>query len=235
MRINNLLKGAFVLLLTCPTDHDKIYSTDFILQGDGCNMEDIRKIVAANIAALRKNAGYTQLTLAEKLQYSDKAVSKWESGASMPDAGVLLAIASLFGVTVDYLLQEDHTEADVPSAVSSGKKHKHRIIALLSVALVWLIATAVFVFLTFSPVQGPLWLSFVWAVPVSFVVAIVFNSVWGIHRRNYLYISLLMWTLLGAVYLTCLPQNLWLLFVIGVPGQIIILLWAGMQKKPKNP
>ena len=68
-------------------------------------MEDIRKIVAANIAALRKNAGYTQLTLAEKLQYSDKAVSKWESGASMPDAGVLLAIASLFGVTVDYLLR----------------------------------------------------------------------------------------------------------------------------------
>lgn len=196
-------------------------------------MEDIRKIVAANIAALRKNAGYTQLTLAEKLQYSDKAVSKWESGASMPDAGVLLAIASLFGVTVDYLLREDH--ADAPSPVSSGKKHRHCIIALLSVALVWLIATAVFVFLTFSPVEGFLWLSFVWAVPVSFVVALVFNSVWGIPRRNYLFISLLMWTLLGAVYLTCLSQNLWLLFVIGVPGQIIILLWAGMQKKPKNP
>lgn len=198
-------------------------------------MEDIRKIVAANIAALRKSAGYTQLTLAEKLQYSDKAVSKWESGASMPDAGVLLAIASLFGVTVDYLLREDHAAADAPAQGSGGRKHRHRIIALLSVALVWLIATAVFVFLTISQVKGPLWLSFIWAVPVSFIVALVFNSVWGVPRRNYLYISLLMWTLLGAVFLTCLPRNLWLLFVIGVPGQIIILLWAGMQKKPKNP
>ena len=143
-------------------------------------MEDIRQIVAANIAALRKNAGYTQLALAQKLQYSDKAVSKWESGASMPDAGVLLAIASLFGVTVN----------------------------------------------------GPMWLSFVWAVPASLIVALVFNSIWGKQRRNYLYISLLMWTFLGSVYLTCLSRNLWLLFVIGVPGQVIVLLWAGMQKRP---
>lgn len=194
-------------------------------------MEDIRQIVAANIAALRKNAGYTQLALAQKLQYSDKAVSKWESGASMPDAGVLLEIASLFGVTVDYLLQESHGEDRLPISPVADRRRRRLIIALLSVSLVWLLATAVFVFMTFSPVKGPMWLSFIWAVPASLVVALVFNSIWGVRRQNYLYISLLMWTLLGAVYLTCLPYNLWLLFVIGVPGQVIILLWAGMQKK----
>ena len=194
-------------------------------------MEDIRQIVAANIAALRKNAGYTQLALAQKLQYSDKAVSKWESGASMPDAGVLLEIASLFGVTVDYLLQESHGEDRLPISPAADRRRRRLIIALLSVSLVWLLATAVFVFMTFSPVKGPMWLSFIWAVPASLVVALVFNSIWGVRRQNYLYISLLMWTLLGAVYLTCLPYNLWLLFVIGVPGQVIILLWAGMQKK----
>lgn len=197
-------------------------------------MEDIRRIVAANIAALRKNAGYTQLALAQKLQYSDKAVSKWESGASMPDAGVLLAIASLFGVTVDYLLQENHGKEQLPASPGADRRRRHLIIALLSVALVWLLATAVFVFMTFSPIEGPMWLSFIWAVPASLIVALVFNSIWGVRRQNYLYISLLMWTLLGAVYLTCLPRNLWLLFVIGVPGQVIILLWAGMQKKPSG-
>ena len=195
-------------------------------------MKDIRRIVAANIAALRKNAGYTQAALAEKLQYSDKAVSKWESGASMPDAGVLMSIESLFGVTVDYLLQEEHAKEKLPTA--PDMRRRHLIISLLAVALVWLIATAVFVFLTFSPVEGPLWLAFIWAVPVSLIVALVFNSIWGRRRRNYVYISLLMWTLLGAVYLTCLPWNLWLLFVIGVPGQVIILLWAGMQKVEKK-
>ena len=168
-------------------------------------MEDIRQIVAANIAALRKNAGYTQLALAQKLQYSDKAVSKWESGASMPDAGVLLAIASLFGVTVDYLLQAEHGTQQLPISPTAGRRRQHLIIALLSV---------------------------VWAVPASLIVALVFNSIWGKQRRNYLYISLLMWTFLGSVYLTCLSRNLWLLFVIGVPGQVIVLLWAGMQKRP---
>ncbi len=197
-------------------------------------MNDIRQTVAANIASLRKNAGYTQLALAQKLQYSDKAVSKWESGASMPDAGVLLAIASLFGVTVDYLLQENHGKEQLPVSPAVGRRRRRLIITLLSVALVWLLATAFFVFMTFSPVEGPMWLSFIWAVPASLVVALVFNSVWGARRQNYLYISLLMWTLLGAVYLTCLPRNLWLLFVIGVPGQVIILLWAGMQKKPSG-
>ena len=184
------------------------------------------------IGSERKNLGLTQRDLAARLHVTDKAVSKWESGASMPDAGVLLSIASLFGVTVDYLLREEHAEEKIPAA--SALRRRHLIISLLAVALVWLIATAVFVFLTFSPAEGPLWLSFMWAVPASFIVVLVFNSIWGRRRRNYLYISLLMWTLLGAVYLTCLPWNLWLLFVIGVPGQVIILLWAGMQKVEKK-
>ena len=198
-------------------------------------MDDIRNTVARNIARLRREAGYTQLTLAEKLQYSDKAVSKWESGASIPDAGVLLEIARLFGVTVDYLLTGEHpAAAAAPEQISAARRNRHIFITLLSIALVWLIATAVFVALCFSPISGALWLAFVWAVPVSFIVAIVFNSVWGDPRHNYLYISILIWTLLAAVYLTLLSQNLWLLFVVGIPGQVIVILWREMRKKPKK-
>ena len=202
-------------------------------------MDDIRSTVARNIARLRREAGYTQLTLAEKLQYSDKAVSKWESGASIPDAGVLLEIARLFGVSVDYLLTGEHptapaVPAETAEQASASRRNRHIFITLLSVALVWLIATAVFVALCFSPLSGALWLSFVWAVPVSFIVAIVFNSVWGRPRQNYLYISFLIWTLLAAVYLTLLSRNLWLLFVVGIPGQVIVILWWEMRKKPKK-
>ena len=198
-------------------------------------MEDIRNTVARNIARLRREAGYTQLTLAEKLQYSDKAVSKWESGASIPDAGVLLEIARLFGVSVDYLLTGEHPAAlPTPEQISEGRRNRHIFISLLSIALVWLIATAALVARCFSPVSGALWLAFVWAVPVSFIVALVFNSVWGAPRRNYIYISFLIWTLLAAVYLTLLAQNLWLLFVVGIPGQVIVILWWEMRKKPKK-
>ena len=58
-------------------------------------------ITARNIAALRTQRKMTQLELGEALSYSDKAVSKWERGAAVPDAYVLLALSRLFGVSVD--------------------------------------------------------------------------------------------------------------------------------------
>ena len=195
-------------------------------------MEELKKIVAKNIAELRKNAGLTQLQLAEKLNYSDKAVSKWESGASIPDVAVLLSIANLFGVTVDYLLSEDHKipVREIVKGTMVGRRHL--VITLLSVALVWLIATAVFVAMTILSIAGA-WLSFIFAIPVSAIVLIVFNSIWGKKRLNYVYISILMWSSLLSVYLSLLSLNLWLIFLVGIPGQIIICLWAGM-KKPQS-
>ena len=67
-------------------------------------MENIKQIVAKNIADLRRASGLTQMEFAEKLNYSDKAVSKWERGDSLPDVAVLKQIADLFQVTLDYLV-----------------------------------------------------------------------------------------------------------------------------------
>ena len=55
-------------------------------------MEDIKKIISKNIQTLRKDADLTQSELAERLNYSDKAVSKWERGESVPDIVVLKQI-----------------------------------------------------------------------------------------------------------------------------------------------
>lgn len=79
-------------------------------------MDELKVIIAENIQSLRRDAGMTQAALAEKLNYTDKAVSKWERGESVPDVAVLRDIADLFGVTVDYLLRQDHT-ADRKSVV----------------------------------------------------------------------------------------------------------------------
>ena len=69
---------------------------------------DLKQTIAKNITALRQGRKMTQIELAEKLNYSDKAISKWERGESIPDVTVLKSIADLFGVTLDYLLQESH-------------------------------------------------------------------------------------------------------------------------------
>lgn len=190
---------------------------------------ELKNIIAKNIAELRKSNGLTQLALAEKLNYSDKAVSKWESGASIPDVAVLKEIADLFGVTVDSLLSEGCKQ----ESAAPTKKRTHLIITLLSVMLVWLIGTLVFAAMAIGGVEKNLWLSFVWCVPVSFIVVLVFNSIWGKRRANYLVISLLMWSLMAAVYLSVLKYNPWQLFILGVPGQIIICLWSGFKKNTR--
>lgn len=192
-------------------------------------MEDVRAAVAANIARLRTAQGLTQTSLAEKLNYSDKAVSKWERGESVPDIAVLVQLADLFGVSLDELVGRA-APASAPSAAARSRHVRiHIPVTCLSVLLVWLIATVVFVPLQLSGVPHS-WLPFLYAVPVSSIVWLVFNCIWfDPPRRNFLIVSILMWSLLAAVYLTllvCGGFNLWLLFLLGVPGQTIILVWS---------
>ena len=66
--------------------------------------EKLKYQIGANIAAYRKQAGLTQAGLAEKLNYSDKAVSKWERGESVPDVLTLMQLANQFDITVNDLL-----------------------------------------------------------------------------------------------------------------------------------
>ena len=63
------------------------------------------KSIGATVSALRKKSGMTQWELAQKLDVTDKAVSRWENGQSYPDITLFPRIASLFGVTVDFLLR----------------------------------------------------------------------------------------------------------------------------------
>lgn len=197
-------------------------------------MEDLKSIIAQNIIELRKEAGLTQLELAEKLNYSDKAVSKWERAESLPDIGVLKQIADMFNVTVDYLLKSDHTSEREQAARISRRKQRNRgIITGISIMLVWLVATVVFFILdsTSAVNTAKLLICFAYAVPASLVVWLVFNSIWFNRRRNFLIISLLMWSSLASLFITLLGFNLWLLFIVGIPAQIIIFLWSGIKTR----
>ncbi len=198
-------------------------------------MDDLKPIIAKNITVLRQNAKMTQIELAERLNYSDKAISKWERAESVPDVSVLKNIADLFGVTVDYLLRDDN--APLPSATqddgTAAVRHRnHMVITSLSVLLVWFIATFFYVMLDILGEKLPLrWLPFLYAVPVSLVVWLIFNSIWFNPRRNFLIISLLMWTTLLSVVISLLAAGFpaWTLLALGIPGQIIILVWSRLQ------
>ena len=67
-------------------------------------MENLEQIVAQNLIELRKAKGWTQAELAEKINYSDKSVSKWERGETLPDTAILPDLAEVLETTVDNLL-----------------------------------------------------------------------------------------------------------------------------------
>ena len=90
-----------------------------------------RKTMGAFIAALRKASGMTQKELAEKLNVSDKSVSRWERDDGAPDLSVIPVIAEVFGVTCDELLRGQRSpEAQSAETTARGEKQRKRLLAV---------------------------------------------------------------------------------------------------------
>lgn len=200
-------------------------------------MQELKFIIAKNIQKLRQEKGMTQLELAEKLNYSDKSVSKWERGESLPDIVVLKSVADLFEVTLDYLVEEEHDGKPISKEVMDRNYRRNcYIISGTSIFIVALMATLIYVILAmvFPGTSYP-WLCYAYAIPAALIVWLVFNSIWFNPRRNFLIVSLLVWSLLLALYLTfsMLGFHIWPVFLIGVPAQIIIWMWSRLKNKIK--
>ena len=200
-------------------------------------MQDLKFIIAKNIQKLRQEKGMTQLELAERLNYSDKSVSKWERGESLPDIVVLKSIADLFEVTLDYLVEEEHSGNPVTKEMLDKNYRRNcYIITGISIFIVALMATLIYVILAmiFPQTRYP-WLCYVYAVPAAIIVWLVFNSIWFNPRRNFLIVSLLVWSLLLALYLTfsMLGFYIWPIILVGIPAQVIIWMWSKLKNKIK--
>ena len=188
-------------------------------------MENLNFIIGKKLSELRKSHGLTQSELAEKLNFSDKAVSKWEQGESLPGIEVLYKLSRLYGVSLDYLAGE---ETSLPPSAPSVRKN-HIVITLLSVLAVWLAATVAYIACDISAGIRP-WMVFCWAVPASFVVTVVFDVIWHGKKFFFLFVSLLVWSLLLCFCLQFLDYNIWTVLGVGVPLQAGVLLWKWLVK-----
>lgn len=198
-------------------------------------MDDIKAVVAKNITELRLLNNMTQMELAEKLNYSDKTVSKWERAESSPDIAVLVEIAKLFGVSLDYLARAENIEEAVKENKTKEVKYNRRVISYISESVAWLVAILAFIITSLITKEATFqWLYFVYALPIVLIVKLVFNSIWFNPRHNYYIISALVWSILASVHITFLYFNInvALIYLLGVAGQIVIVLWSFI-KKPK--
>lgn len=194
-------------------------------------MDEFKKVVAVNITRLRTSMNLTQAQLGEQLNYSDKSISKWERGESVPDVFVLKKIADLAGVTVDYIITPHAEDEPVKTDGKQGRRYSRRFITLTVLAGIWALAVLVFVILWICGIVY--WLTFVYAIPVSLVTLLVLNSVWGDRSWNLYIISGLVWGVICSIYLSALKYNWWQLFLLGIPAQIIIIFAFSIRRKPK--
>ncbi len=210
--------------------------------------EMLKLRIGANIAAHRKRAGLTQAGLAEKLNYSDKAVSKWERGESVPDVLTLMQLASLFHITVNDLLLDPNELPGNPGKLEKAmtqvsekalkRKANKNVILALSSTLVWFVALLAFVILSsFDFLEKYSCLLFFYAIPANAIVLLSLRSAWHDFRWNKALISIIVWGSLLSIYVTLqilLRYNFWKIFLLGIPGQLAIFLWFRMFRPVKE-
>ena len=191
---------------------------------------ELKEIITNNLIRYRKLNNLTQAMLAEKINYSDKAVSKWERGESIPDIYTLTLLAELYGITINDLTSKE-TKA---KPKKKETKKNHFIITILSVILVWLVASAGYITPSIFQNIPNLWITFVVAMPVSFIVLLVFSALWGSKKTNFLCITGLILTIILAVALSlsiCLSlHKAWLLFILFVPLELLNIFWFILRK-----
>lgn len=199
---------------------EKWYHVDMMKENE------FRQLVAVNLVYYRRLNNLTQIELAEKLNYSDKSISKWERGESLPDLYILQEIAALYGITLNDLVSAEKT---VPR---SHRGHSKLLAALISFGAVWFVATVAFVALgIFLPALKRSWLAFVYAVPASTAVLIVLSNLWGKRLLLFLTLSVFYWTVPLAIVLSIDYGKLWLLFIGVIPLQILTIIWFLLKRK----
>ena len=213
------------------------------------NNEELRSRVGLNIARLRRERGLTQAELAERINYSDKAVSKWERAESTPDVLTLITLAEVLGTDMNTLTglpaasQPEPVPApaaEVPAAPEKPAKKRYTadkgVIQKLSSILVWVVALFLYMVLDEFGIQN-LWLLFVVAVPANAIVLLSLRSAWKLYGWNRFLISVIMWGFLLVIYLLLLltaKVNVWKILPMGLLGQAAIILWFKMFRPVKE-
>ena len=192
-----------------------------------------QELLAKNLVFYRKASGLTQLELAEKFNYSDKSISKWERGEGFPDVFVLKSLADFYGITVDDFYSEEHKKI----AIKHSQRRKQIFIRLLSIGIAILVTFLTFFLLdtllnesaTFKP-----WLVFIYGLLVVSIVWLVWEFIYNKRLNRMLATSAVIWTSALSIYLTflvMLEKSLWFIFIVAIPLQVLEILWFLFRNK----
>lgn len=184
--------------------------------------KQIKQNFAQNLIYYRKKFGLTQLQLANKLNYSDKAISKWENGDTLPDIVVFSSIADFFKITVNDLIKKP-VKQDIDDVVSTKSRV---LIMILSCGLCWLVALITFFMLFMFTDLDRIWLAFIFALPATFIVLVVFSSLWYKEIFQCISTSGLLWTVALSISLCFFRySSSWFIYIVAALLQVLFILW----------
>ena len=198
-----------------------------------------QELLAKNLAYYRKASGLTQLELADRFNYSDKSVSKWERGEGFPDIFVLKSLADFYGITVDDFYQSEHKAVKV----SQNKKRKQTYLKLLSIGINWLVTVLTFFLLNtllsrfaqdapFEP-----WLTFIYGTLTTGIILLVWEFIYHNRFLRMIATSIIIWTAALSLFLTFLVVMnlpLPLLFVVAIPLEVLEIIWYLFRRNRKR-
>lgn len=217
-------------------------------------MKDVSEAVGQNIANLRKARKLTQGQLAERFNYTDKAISKWEHGDVCPDVNTLQELADFFGVTMDYMTHH-HTEESVieehskdPSAVRRNRLINTALVSVFFWTLAAVVFSAALVLSKDTPIKDMFGLGdnskylyasigFVWALPFTSYTVFYYNWRWGKYTRRTPLSLVALWATVIAIYATVSMSvekgwELWFILFLGIP-LTVVFIFIGFNRRRK--
>ena len=184
-------------------------------------MENVKAIVSQNLLRLRKENNLTQAELARRINYSDKAISRWEAGEVVPDLETIYALSEVFDVPVSQIT-ESHSEESAGENEKTGLGQK--ILSQIFLCCeIWFIFTALYVYVKLTK-QTNIWQLFVWCVPACLLVLWFFNRKEPMNILLFIYSTAFVWTFITCIYLHLLVSNPWYIFFIGLPAQGLLII-----------
>lgn len=193
-------------------------------------LKELRLVCASNIINLRTASGMTQAELGQRLNYSDKSISKWERGEAIPDAYVLTQLAELFCVTVDYLLSS-HDAWEQPKE-EAEEQSSYSVDTIIALTLVSVMTIALTVFVTLWIIGIVEWRIFLIGISVTLLTYLVLDCVFK-HAHRLIYIlSAFVFSLFVLIYFFIPVQNPWQLFLLAIPAEVIIYLGCNIKPGP---
>ena len=192
----------------------------------------MKDVIAKNLVQLRTHAKLTQLQLAEMLNYSDKAVSKWERGEAIPDVRVLVQLAEIYNITVDDIVNSEHKSGRVRPKMNIGKKRL--LIALLSIGLVWFVATGIFMILYFVDSTEPYaYLAYIVAPFASSIIGLIYSAKWGNSLSNAIACTLIIFTAALLIHLLVYEfttfTKIYFIYIVAGVFEVLVVLWFTLR------